>query len=305
VEVNLNGYLIMMGCSWAVCCLLFFLGLRQDGKTPGRAAAVACFTAVLGAALGLLGAKLLLFLFRIDYYLKQGAGAFWSSMDPEDMSYYGGLGGVILAVVLAARLVREKPESLLDTFAPMGALMAALARFAEYFLGQVGTGYLGETRVIFPFAVSIQWDPEYTEYFLAVFFFEGVFSLIAAGLSFARHGEKHRFIRTLFYLCLPQILMESLRDDGIMWLFVHLEQLTCYLVVEGILVWYGIAAAKKGRKNWMPALLGLGVCALTVAEEFALDKTDIHHWITYACMAAGLALLAWAEHRGYHQLVKD
>ena len=110
MEVNLNGYLAMMGISWAVCCLLFFVGLRRDGKAAGRAAVLAAGTAVLGAVLGLVGAKLLLFLFRIDYYLKQGAGAFWASMDPEDMSYYGGMGGVILAVVLMALSAREKPE---------------------------------------------------------------------------------------------------------------------------------------------------------------------------------------------------
>ena len=59
---------------------------------------------------------------------------------------------------------------------------------------------------------------------------------------------------------------------------------------------------RKERRHWLPALVGLVVLLLTVAEEFALDKTDIPHWITYALMVAGLAAMAWAEHRGERML---
>ena len=305
METNLNGYAVWMGVSWIICCFLFWLSLRKGvGMRNGRAAAVAAGTAVLGVILGLFGAKLLLFLFRIDYYLKQGVAAFWTNPDPEEMSYYGGMAGVCLAVALTALALKEKPVKILNRFAPAGALMAALARFGEYFLGLLGTRYIGEQRVIFPFAVSVEWDPEYTEYFLAVFFLEGVFSLAAAAFALKHRNKPHCFLRTVFYLCLPQILCESLRDSGIRWLFVHLEQLTCYLVVEGILIGYGVAASRKGRKNWMPALLGLVVCGLTIAEEFMLEGKifpgmDIPAWLIYGLMAAGLIALAWAEHRGY------
>ena len=49
-------------------------------------------------------------------------------------------------------------------------------------------------------------------------------------------------------------------------------------------------------------VMGFVVCGLTVAEEFALDKSDIPHVITYACMVAGLIVLAVMENWSYRQI---
>ena len=187
--------------------------------------------------------------------------------------------------------------------------MAATARFAEYFLYPTGTGAsLEETVLPFPLAVNIVWSEDFTESILAVFFYEGLLSMAAFILSLIHKAEPRRFIRTLFYLCLPQILLESLRTDAINLLFIHLEQLVCYLLVEGVLVWYAFRLGRNRFSSWIPALTGLGLCGLVVAAEFLLDGkwiiggSYVPQWITYSVMAAGLAAVAFTEHRANRRL---
>ena len=302
MEINLTAWLGAMSVGALLCAGLFGLSLEKSGRTSGRATLISTLTLVLGILFGILGGKLLFILFSAV----QGSRVNWTGLMPTELSYYGCMGGVCFAAWLTAKMLRENPREVLNCLAPAGSLMAALARFAEYWLGLWGTGaFLGEEKVIFPLAVGIEWDPEYTEYYLAVFMLEGLCYLLVAGWSLLHRKDRYLFVRTVFYLCLTQVFCESLRDSGIKWLFIHMEQLLCYLTAEGILIGYGVVSARRGKKNWMPMIVGLVVCALTVAEEFALDKTDISHWITYACMAAGLAAMAWAEHRGYRRLTED
>ncbi len=308
-EYNVHAYLAAMGVSAVCCCVLYALSARKRlGLPGGRAAALGASLLLLGTVLGILGAKLFYFLFRFFYLIETDAGAFWLSLKTEELSYYGGVAGVILAVFFSAKLFGLSPAKALNAFAAAGALMAAAARFAECFLFPAGTGAYLDQSLPFPLAVSIVYSEDYTECILAVYTFEGLFSLLACALSLGRAGEPRRFLRTLFYLCLPQILLESLRTEAINLLFVHLEQLVCYLFVEGVLVWYGWKCGRKRFSSWVPALAGLAVCGLTIMEEFMLDgkillnDAFIPQWITYLLMAAGLAVLAAAEHAGNRRL---
>ena len=72
------------------------------------------------------------------------------------------------------------PGKALNAFAASGALLAALARFAEYWLGSLGAGDYLEEALPFPFAVSEVWNPDFPEYYLAVFMLEGLLSLRVA-----------------------------------------------------------------------------------------------------------------------------
>ena len=306
---NIGAYLIMMGISAAAACILFYFALRKNAEIrSGSAVPLAGCVLLLGTVFGILGAKLFFFLFRFFYITEQGIGSFWFSLKTEELSYYGGMAGVTLAVALSARIFGLRPGRVLGIFAPAGALLAAAARFAEYFLFPTGTGVYLENPLPFPLAVGIVYSEDYTEYVLAVFTFEGLMSLVALVLSLVHREDPRRFLRTLFWLCLPQILLESLRADAINLLFVHMEQLLCYLFVEGVLVFYGWKGGKKSVVSWIPALAGLVVCGLTIVEEFMLDGkirfggSYVSPWITYSLMAAGLIVLAVMEHRGNRRL---
>ena len=303
MEANLTAYLITMGCGAAACVLWFFIA-RGRKAGFGKSAGLSALVLVLGAGLGLLCARLGWILLRINVIQTKDL----LTLRYDELSYYGGMAGVILAVWLSAKVMKLPAREVLNDFAPMGALMAAVARFAEYFLGMLGLGYVeewaeAEGTVFFPSAVRIAYDEEFFEFYLAVFVFSGLFSLIAMRESLVHGKEKYRFVRTLFYLCLPQVLFECMRMQKISWLFVPAEQLVCFLLCEGVLVWAAVKGRKDGFRSWVPALAGLLVCGVIIAGEFALDgkimlgdEEYIPQWITYGVMALALAGMAVGEH---------
>ncbi len=305
MDVNIPAYLVFLGSCLLCAVALFYFSVR---KQSGRALPLALCVLLLGPVLCIAGAKLLWFVFRFSYVTKQGILQYLFSLRTEELSYYGGVAGTVLAVFLAAKLCGADVRKTLNAFAPAGALIAAAARFAEYFLYPTGTGMYLEQVLPFPLAVSIVWSEDYTECVLAVFFFEGVASLAAFVLSLVHKSEPRRLLRTLFYLCLPQILLESLRADAINLLFVHAEQLVCYLFVEGVLVWYAFRLGRKQFPSWIPAIGGLAICGLIIVLEFMIDGkllvggSYVSMWITYPVMAAGLALLAVLEHAANRRL---
>ena len=309
MDVNIGAYLAAMGLSALCACALFGLSARKRlGLDNRKAAVLSGCVLLLGILLGILCAKLCFFFFRFSYLTRNRTWAFWSTLRTEELSYYGGVAGVSFAVMLAARLLRLRPRGVLNAFAPAGAFMAAAARFAEYFLFPTGTGATLDQPLPFPLAIRVFYDEDYSEYLLAVFMFEGILSLAVFVCSLIRKEEPRRFLRTLAWLCIPQIFLESLRSDAINWLLVHVEQLMCFLFVEGVLVWYGWKGGRKSFASWAPALLGLAVCGVIIAGEFALEGkillsgSLIPRWITYLVMGCALAVLAFAEHLGDRNL---
>ena len=295
MQTQIIPWLIFTCCGTAAGILWFFLADRRKHR-DGKSMRLSLMIAVSGLLLGAFCARGLWVLF-------------WIFMHPaffvyrlDELSYYGGMAGVILAVVLSARAVGRKISDTLYIFAPAGAMIAAVFRFAEGFLGTLGFGKYLEHGVFFPVTVEVFYDQYYSEYYWAVFMLEGVLALAAMALS-VLHRKPDRFLWTLFWLCLPQILCESLRIQSIRWLFVRCEQLTCFLVCEGLLVWYAFRHGARRFRSWIPALVGLAVCGLVIAVEFALDGKilvggrALSHPLLYGIMAAGLAMMAAAEHK--------
>ena len=248
----------------------------------------------LGTVLGAVGAKLLYYLAMIDFMVMQGWLRSLADLTAGTFSYYGGVAGFCLGVALAARLTRQRPLALLDAFTPAGILLAALARFGEVFLDGVGTRDMlyweHPEHCFFPLAVRNEWD----EWLYAVFMLEGLLTLGVLALCLIRF-KKRRFLRSLFYLCLIQILCESLRSDSFTWLFVKVEQLLCMLAVAGVLLVYCVKTPGVPHR-WLPFILCFPVAAVFVVLEFALNgKIPMNHTLCYAIMIAGLAALAFIE----------
>ena len=309
MNVDISAYLVFILCSAALCCALYALSAKAQLKVPaGKTAALGGLTLVLGAFLGLAGAKLLYFLFRFTYLLKTGFFAWLFSLDQNELSYYGGAAGVCLGAALAARILKVKPGKALNVFAASGALLAALFRFAEYWLGALGTGDYLEMGLPFPFAVSEVWNPDFPEYYVAVFMLEGLIYLRIALFAFNRRKDSLCFLRTVFYLCIAQIICESMRAQSLRWLFVRYEQLLCFLIAEGIMVWYAIAGKKAGKNNWGAAAFGLVVCGAAVLGEYMIDgkisvgDADVPPVAVYGFMA--WILLEWTvrEHAARKKL---
>ena len=308
MEPNLTAYLLFMGCSAAACVLWFFLAWRRKAGS-GKSAALSGLILLLGIVLGTVGARAAWLLMRINAIIPKEI----LTLRYYEMSYWGGVAGVVLAVWLAAKILKEPSRAVLNAFAPMGALMAGMARFAEGFLGLTGAGkYIEEIfdeGLFFPLTMEIAWDEDYSEFYLAVFALAGICCLGAMVFALVRRNDRNRLLRTLFYLCLPMILLESLRQQSINWLFVRVEQLVCFLFCEGVLIWYGIRGP-KGFRSWIPALTGLLACGIIITGEFALDgkilinDQMINFWLIYGIFALCLVALAVAEHFGSKRLTR-
>lgn len=302
-------WLLWIGISMLLACLWFALAWKRQDKRRNPVL-LSGLILLLGTVCGALGAKLFFILFRINMFSFARLSE-WFALRVENVSYYGGLTGVCFGVFLAAKIARQSPRKVLNAFAPMGAFLAAMARFAEAFLGYAGVGMYLDSELPFPLAIRFTWDGEWFEYYLAVFVFEGIFSLAACVISLFHEKEEHRFLRTLFYLCLPQILFESMRTQSIVWLFVRVEQLLCFVFCFGVLVYYALKTRPNCFRNWIPVLTGLLVCGLLIAGEFALDgkinfgEEEIPNMLIYGIYVVLLALMAVMEHIGYRRMLES
>ena len=279
----------------------FFL----TGRLQKRAALTG-LTLLLGVLLGALGAKLLYCALAPQYFADDvSQSGLWQALFFDDMgkvAYYGGVMGVILAAALAGKITGNGAVPALNAYAPAGMLIAALARFGECFLGTLGAG-------------RAHMDPEWTHFFLlavpnsrrstwylAVYSLACAAYLIVCAVSLLRFMEK-RFIRTLYYLCLPQIMLESLRNVSLIFHeFVRVEQLLCMVVMVVILILYGVWAGKAWKRRFLPALLSLVCAGVFVAVEFALDGKlgeNLRYGIPYVVMGLGMIALAVLECWGF------
>ena len=254
-----------------------------------------------GTLLGLVLAKLVYYLAMINFMVMYGWLESLVDVTMGTFSYYGGVAGFCLGVVLSARLTRQKPMELLDAYAPSGLLLAALARFGEVMLDGVGTRDMlyweHPEHCFFPLAVS----NEYGEWLYAVFMLEGLLTLGVLVLCITRL-KKQRFLRSLFYLCLIQILCESLRSDSFTWLFVKVEQLICMLGAVGVLLVYGVKTPGTWRR-WMPIVYCVPLAAVFVVLEFALNgKIPLSKPLCYGVMVAGLVVLSLIENWAFKRM---
>ena len=280
-----------------ICTTLFWVLLKRNG---GKGAC-ALLALPLAAVLSLACAKAGYFLLRIDREWPRWGLAGLLRFSYRELSFFCGCAGAVLGAALAGKITGQPVKKTLDLFAPCGALMAAFARGAEYFLPgmnlpsrEIGPEFLRR----FPFAVS----NEYEEWYAALFMLSALLALIVCAVFLLRKAEKRvpglRLERTAFYLCLPQIFMESLRSDSITWGFVRCEQVLCAVCLLALLVRGCLRAKEKGFfKTWWPVLADLLCVLLLVVIEFNLDRGYIPLSMAgnYAVMAAVLLGIAACE----------
>lgn len=289
------AYYVWMLCSAVLCAVVFYFtahGLDTRQK-------LCLLSLPLGIALGAAVAKLVYYFTQISFVLADGWLSSLVNPEPAQWCFFGGGMGACAGVCLAARMTHTPVMPALNAFAPAGALMVALARFGGWFLREelvgVGECVYDPALCFFPVTVVNQWG----EHYLAVFMLEGLCALITAIVALTCMKER-RFLRTLFYVCLPQIFCESLHNDSISWLFVRVEQLLCMVVVMTVLVYYALRSPRKPIR-FLPPIVGALCAALFVGVEFALDKTDWSLWLIYGAMLLGLLALAVAENVGFRQ----
>ncbi len=231
-------------------------------------------------------------------------------IDYDNLSFFFGGVGAVLGVLLANRLTRGSAVAEgMDAFAPFGALLVCLFRLGENAFGSYGAGTIlpeGSPLTFFPFAVEISVDGGYSYWGWAVCSLSALFALIWAAVAFFRFrgiGRKGLSLTlTLFFLALPQILCESLRRRGMFWLFVHVEQVLCGVLLVAVLLFWILRSGKQlpFLRRWAPLLITLVCFGLLVADEFAIDGSKIGgipHTVCYAFMCVVLVVMGVAGAR--------
>lgn len=294
--MNLQYVLWFLGSLVISLSLFAFMNRGKKGVLP-QCLLMGAFGTIFGAVL----AKVVYCLAMLNFTMMNGWLRSLVDVTMGTFSYYGGVAGFCLGVVLSARLTHEKPMALLDAFAPAGVLLAALARFGEIMLDGVGIRDMlyweHPEQCFFPLAVS----NEYGEWLYAVFMLEGLLTLGVFALCITRL-KKQRFLRSLFYLCLLQILCESLRSDSFTWLFVKVEQLICMLGAVGVLLVYCVKTPGF-RRRWMPIVYCVPVAGVLVVLEFAFNgKIPLPKPLCYAAMLVCLAVLSLIEIRNFRRM---
>ncbi|MBR1586071.1 MAG: prolipoprotein diacylglyceryl transferase [Clostridia bacterium] len=274
---------------------LFAARLKKGGKRH------ALLAAVCACLLGAVGAKALYFLLVLAHdwpsYGLRGLFLF----DYYRFSFFGGCLGAVLGVMLYARLAGLDKLAFLDAFAPAGALMLAFARASEYFLDGVNIpGEEMENPLFqrFPFAVINEWEEWYAALFMAAAAL--ALAVCLAGLISKKESRVPglRMQRTVFYLCLPQVFLESLRSESIKWGFVRAEQVLCAVCMLFVLISLCRAARGMGFwKTYWPVAVDLLCVIVMVGVEFNLDKVfvDVSATVDYAVMWLALLVIAGCE----------
>lgn len=311
----MSAYLWTMVIGSALIFVLYGLRCAKAVRLPQlrsrawRTALLAFLFAILfGTVLSRVGYAVLTQELDFEY---EGIEAFSSLLIFEEfgsphLSFFCGAVGVCLGVLLAGRLAAKGTAFIrMDAFAPFGALLVALFRLGELFFEIYGLGRTlpkDSPLSFFPFAVKITDAGGYESWRWAICVLSALFALVWAAVAFFRLRSRGRagfgFTLTVFFLSLTQILCESLRTTGIMWLFVHAEQLLCAVVLLIVmLVWI----LKSGKdmpllRRWAP-LAALILCAgLLVALEFAIDGKlfNIPLPVSYLVMCAVLVAISFA-----------
>ncbi len=294
-----QAYSILLMLAAVVCAVLMHMQAVRKGLKKSTA-----FTYVLCAApLALFLARLIYCAVRYEWIFLDEMGEFgglWHFFEIGNggLNIVGAILGCLLAGAVCAWITHQKAGAILDAAAPFGALLIALARFAQPLSGQ-GYGDLVESPALsfYPFALQNDWG----EWALAVCTIEGIFSLVLFfvllkwGRKTKRLGTLCLYFLTLF--CASQIMPQSLRSDDVLFIFIfaRVTQIGYMSLLLGAAAYAGARAVKRAgvtsklMVEWLLIVLGVIVC---IGAEFALDKTNLPDLLVYMAMAAALIGIA-------------
>ncbi len=257
--------------------MLFHLRLSRRKLS----ALAAWITLPMGAVLAVVMAKAGFLLFKAEEQFGLfGAGAL-IRIHQETFCFVTGCIGYVLAVLMAAYILKLPRPDVLDCFAPAGCLIIAGVRFGEIWLGEFGLGELttfgfpyiedGSPLTFFPLSVKNEWG----EWWLAVCTLEALAALICMAYAFSIRNRRPgmRFHRTVFLLCAFQFVLELMRANAMIFFFVHVEQVLCALIMITLIIQAGIRYAKsRGRQPVWAWILSFLCLLINGLAQYALDK---------------------------------
>jgi len=241
--------------------------------------------ALLAAVFGLLGARLYALVFSLLGACPAGP---LFSLEPTLYAMGGAVLGITGACALASRLTGASFGRLADALAPAGMLSLALARCGEVFAEFGAAPVIENGPMMFPLSVQHadgSWH-------MTVFFLEAIFAFAALAYALNMRTSKpgERFVLTLTFWMMTQVLCESLREHTVNFGFIGVQQIQYIAMAVAILAIYAkILAAKPYKKRELPELLcwvtTIECAAVIVMLEYAIDYWVLPAAVNYVIMA--------------------
>lgn len=311
--LGLTGY--SYGLFAALGAALALLLLAAQGPALGLPRGTAAVLGALGIPLGLLLARLIFCLFHLSL--------FWQTYENPllmlrffdgGFSMTGLLMGLVVAALVASRVLDIRLGQLLDALAAPLALLIAFLRAGEGFTA-LGIGKVVEENLLTqaaPWLFVTETMGVATEYRMAVYRYEAAAALVICGALLLLGSRTRRQkdalagdVALVFFSLYgaSQMVLESLRDDGhLMITFLRVAQVAAFLMpVLACAVFGGRYARIRGKAGsrvplaWLVVALCLVGAVLT---EFSLDGrlTWGHPSLLrdYAILTALALALLWA-----------
>lgn len=301
-------YFAILALSILVSGSLFLLSVRKHGLSVPLAAGIF----IAGLVLAYFFAKGVYVALNYSALKANGAGK-WFLLVPEQFSFVGGAIGFCLAPVLFRAKKRREIPAYLDQLAFPAGLLAALMRFDEIFLGELGLADLrdiglqdmtdGDLFARFPFAVKDSWGVWY----LAVCTIAALMILVIIGCMAlrARKGrllpEGLRFERFIFLVCAVRLFLELTRLDCLIFFFVHVDQLLAAVVMLILFIRAGYRVKQRsGRFPGWALVIYLISYVLNGIMQYAMDKPwhfqsllteGVYNWLAYNLSSFGTCVL--------------
>lgn len=293
-------FLAFGAAAWIILTCL----LARKRRLPMDAALL---LVTLALPLGLLFARVLFCLIRLEYFLEVvelpvAMLYFWDG----GLSMMGALLGVSLAALLTAWIKKVRFGILMDVLAaPAGAFL---------FFARLGENYttLGRGRSVgiealrgSPLTLTESWGGG-EDVLYAVFRMEAAVALILLAImlwlffskkiaSSSRPGDLALVFGALFGA--PQVILESMRDDGhLLWGFVRASQIISILLPVAAVIIFSARLIRREGISWRPAValvVTAGSIAVAILKEFDID-TSSHLVREYTIMSLAMAALAAA-----------
>ena len=305
-------YYIILVFGLLVSGSLFLFNVRKKGLSVRLAACIF----ILGLVLAWFFAKGIYVLLNYSALKSHGINK-WFLLIPEQFSFVGGAIGFCLAPVLLCVKKRRETPAYLDQLALPGCLLAALLRFDEIFLGELGLADLrslglpdltdGSLPARFPFAVRDTWGVWY----LSVSTLAALLILVII-CRYALPARKEKrlsrsipdgflFERCAFLLCSVRFFLELTRIDCLIFYFVHVDQVLAALVM--LVLFIRVSLRLKRQTGHFPVLslvLYLLSYTLNGIIQYLMDKPwhfesllpqEVYFWLNRNLNSFGFSVL--------------
>lgn len=238
-----------------------------------------CVFAPLALVCGFAGARLLAFVFAFAGACPAGP---LFSLDPTLYAMSGAVLGVLGACMLTAKLTQSAFGELADALAPAGMLTMALARCAEVFEEFGASKAVVNGPTFFPLAVQ-HGDGSWH---MAVFFLEAIFAFAALAYALNMRTSKpgERFVLTLTFWMMAQVLCDSFREHTLTLGFIGVQQMLYILAALAIMRAYAKILAAKPYKKKEPTDLLCWIAAIECAVVIVMLEYAIDYWVLPAAL---------------------